>query len=65
MDRTAQEQAIAADLNLCDLISAIGSKSAKRKASAHRKACMAQIKAWNVADGINLSDDELMAELMA
>jgi len=65
MTRQAQEQAIAKDLELCDLIAAIGTRASKRKAAAHRKACMAQIKAWNVEDGLNLSDDELMAELMA
>jgi hypothetical protein len=60
------EQQIAADLNLCDLIAAIGNRSAKRKAAAHRKACFAAIKEMNKADGLDqLSHDELMAELMA
>jgi len=63
MARQAQEQAIAKDLDLCDLIAAIGTSASKRKAAAHRKACMAQIKAWNAEDGLNLSHDELLAEL--
>lgn len=65
MTRQAQEQAIAKDLELCDLIAAIGTRASKRKATAHRKACMAQIKAWNTEDGFNLSDAELLAELTA
>ena len=65
MTRHEQEQAIAKDLDLCDLIDALGTKSAKRKAKAQRAACYAQIKAWNDADGQpRASDDELMAELM-
>jgi len=60
------EQQIAADLNLCDLISAIGNRASKRKATIHRKACFAAIREMNKDDGLDqLSDDELMAELMA
>jgi hypothetical protein len=51
MTRAAQEQAIGRDLALCDLIDAIGSKDAKRKTRAHRRACYAQLRAWSVADG--------------
>jgi len=65
MDRHNQEQAIAADLALCDMIEAFGTPANKRKARAQRKACMAQIAAWNAADGQVLSDDELLAELAA
>lgn len=65
MTRQEQEQAIAKDLALCDLIDAIGKPSAKRKARAHRKACMNQIKVWNMQDGPALSIDDLFAELSA
>jgi hypothetical protein len=63
MTRHDQEQAIGKDLALCDLIDAIGKPSAKRKAQAHRKACMDQIKAWNIQDSPALSIDDLFAEL--
>lgn len=64
MTRHEQEQAIAKDLELCDLIMALGSPADKRKARKHRKACFAQIQAWNVEDGpVDL--DELMRELEA
>lgn len=60
------EQQIAADLNLCDMIQVLGTRSAKRKARAHRKACFAAIAEMNRAAGLDqLTDDELMAELMA
>jgi hypothetical protein len=60
------EQQIAADLDLCDMIAVFGNASAKRKARAHRKACFAAIAEINKADGFgNLSDDELLAELIA
>jgi hypothetical protein len=60
------EQQIAADLNLCDMISVFGNASAKRKARAHRKVCFAAIKEMNRAAGLaQLTDDELMAELLA
>lgn len=66
MTRHEQEQAIAKDLDLCDLIDALGTKSAKRKAKAQRAACYVQIKAWNDEDGPPwASDAELMAELMS
>jgi hypothetical protein len=60
------EQAIAADLDLCDMILAFGTPAAKRKARAHRKACFAEIARMNAESGLDkLSDDELLAELMA
>ena len=60
------EQQIAADLKLCDMIQVLGTRSAQRKARAHRKACFAAIAEMNRASGLDqLSDDELMAELMA
>lgn len=63
MTRQEQEQAIGKDLALCDLIDAIGKPSAKRKAKAHRKACIDQIKAWNIEESNTLSIDDLFAEL--
>lgn len=58
------EQQIAADLDLCDMIAAFGTRAAKRKATAHRRACFAAIKEMNKASGFgNMSDDELLAEL--
>ncbi len=66
MTRYEQEQAIGQDLALCDLIEAIGSKSAKRKAKAQRAACLAQVRAWNKADGLDaMTADELMEALEA
>lgn len=56
--------AIAADLDLCDLVDAFGSRSAKAKARKQRRVIFAAIRAQNVADGIaDMSDDELLAEL--
>ena len=60
------EQQIALDLNTIDLIMAIGSKSAKRKAAKHRAACFAEIKKMNEADGLcDKTDAELLTELFA
>jgi len=58
------EQKIAADLELCDMISVFGNRSAKRKATAQRKACFAAIREMNKRDGLDkISTDELLAEL--
>lgn len=66
MSRHQQEQQIAADLNLIAMIEFAGDKSAKRAAKAQRKAIQAQIKAWNVEDGLaDMTDAEILAELMA
>lgn len=66
MSREAAEQQIASDLNLIDMIEAFGAASAKRAARKQRRAIMAQIKAWNVEDGLaDMSADDLMRELMA
>jgi hypothetical protein len=60
------ERQIAADLDLIDLVFAIGSKSAKRKALAHRKACFAEIKKMNDAENLGeMSNEELLAQLLA
>ncbi len=66
MNRHAQEQQIAADLDLISLIEIAGDRNARRAAKAQRKAINAQIKAWNVEDGLSaMSDADLLAELMA
>jgi hypothetical protein len=65
-NRQAAEQQIAADMNLIGMIEAFGSASAKRAARKQRKAVMAQIKAWNIEDGLaDISDADLIAELTA
>jgi hypothetical protein len=65
--RHETEQAIARDLERCDIIAAMGTPSQKRRARAHRKACFAQIAAWNCENGggETMSDAELLAELGA
>ena len=65
-ERMTTEQQIGTDLNTIDLIMAIGSKSAKRKASKHRKACFAEIAKMNKNDGLSdLTDDELLSALLS
>jgi hypothetical protein len=62
---TNTEQQIAKDLEKIDLILAIGTKSQKRKAMAHRKACFAEIKRMNEADGLQqITDEKLLAALL-
>ena len=59
-------QAIAKDLDQCDLIMAIGNRKSKAVARKHRNACFDAIHAANIADGsINMTDDELLAALGA
>ena len=66
MTRQATEQQIGRDLELIDMIEALGSKSAKRKARAQRKAIHAQIKAWNIEDGlVGMSNEDILAGLLA
>lgn len=56
--------AIAKDLDTCDLMMAIGNAKARKIAKAHRKACMDAIDAANKADGLDcMSDDELLEAL--
>jgi hypothetical protein len=57
-----EERAIANDLNLCDLVLAVGGKKAKRKAKAHRRACFAQIQSWNKG-APSMTDAEILAAL--
>jgi hypothetical protein len=58
--------AIAKDLDACDLGIALTRGKLRARYVAHRKNCMAAIKAENAADGLNgMTDDELLAELAA
>jgi len=64
MNHEAELTAIAGDLELCDLMEAVGDTKAKRRATAHRKACMDRLHEMNVEDGISeMSIEEIMAEL--
>ena len=66
MTRHEAEQAIAADLDLCDLGMAMTKGATRRKYVAHRTACMAQIRQWNVEDGLGeMTAAEILAELTA
>lgn len=59
-----REQAIAADLDLCDLGQALTKGATRAKFTRQRKACFAEIKRMNQEDGLgNMTDDELLAEL--
>lgn len=58
--------AIAKDLDLCDLGTALTKGKTRRKFAQHRKMCMAAIKEANRNEGLDaMSDDELLAELIA
>ena len=61
----ALESAIAADLERCDVMLAIGSKAMKKAARTHREKCFEAIRAANRADGFDTgqTDEELLAEL--
>ena len=61
----ALESAIAADLDRCDVMLAIGSKSMKKAARTHREKCFEAIRAANRADGLDngQTDEELLADL--
>lgn len=62
--RSQQEQAIAADLNACDLGLLMTKGKVRRQYVAHRKACIAAIKQMNQDDGLaGMSDAELLAAL--
>ena len=66
MSRHADEQAIAHDLAAIDTALYFAKGAARRPLLAHKRHCMAQIKAWNREDQIdNMSIDELLAELAA
>ena len=59
------ENAIAADLERCDVMIAIGSKSMKKAARTHREKCFEAIRAANRADGLDngQTDEGLLTEL--
>jgi hypothetical protein len=58
------EQAIAADLDLCDLGEALTTGRRRTQFRKHRKACFAAIHQMNIDDGFAaLTDDEILAEL--
>ena len=59
------ENAIAADLERCDVMLAIGSKAMKKAARTHREKCFEAIRAANQADGLDngQTDEALLAEL--
>lgn len=58
--------AIAKDLNACDLFELFGNKREKAKARKHRKICMNAIKEANIRDGLDkMTAAELLAELTA
>jgi hypothetical protein len=64
--RHAAEQAIAADLALCDLGEGLTRGRARSAFRRQRAACLAQVRAWNAEDGVGgLTDDELLAALAA
>lgn len=57
-------EAMGRDLDLIDLVEAIGSKKAKQTARRQRKKIFAELHEMNECDGLNeMSDDELMKEL--
>ena len=58
------EQAIGADLDLCDVGLALTKGQARRRFAKHRKVCFAAIREMNATDGLDkLTDDEILAEL--
>lgn len=64
MDREATFQAIAADLELCEIGIALTKGATRRKYIAHRKACIEEIKRLNREDGLDeMSIEETLAEL--
>ena len=66
MSRHAAEQAIAHDLDVIATALYWAKGAARRPLLAHKRHCMAQIKAWNREDQIDgMSVDELLAELAA
>lgn len=66
MDRNTELSAIAQDLELCELGLATTTGALKRRYARHRKACLARIEEIAPVDPeiAELSDDELLAELM-
>ena len=61
---TTAEQAIARDLDQCDLGLALTGGKLKRRYAKHRRACFAAIRDMNKREGLDtLTDDEILAEL--
>lgn len=66
MTRHETEQAIAADLALCDMGLALTKGATRRKFVKHRKACIEAIREMNKQDGLDeMTLDEIFAELEA
>jgi len=64
MTRHETEQAIAKDLEAIDVALYFAKGAARKPLLAHKRHCMAQIKAWNREDEIdNMTVDELLEEL--
>lgn len=60
------EQAIATDLELCDLGIALTKGKLRRQYINHRKECFKALDELSKSDGFDkMSDDELLAELLA
>ena len=58
--------AMGRDLELIDLVEAIGGKKAKAAASRQRRAIFAELANMNKRDGLDaMTDDEILAELTA
>lgn len=63
---SATEQAIAHDLDLCDLGMVLTTGKRRAAYAKHHKACMAAIREMNISDGLDkMTADELLAELLA
>jgi hypothetical protein len=61
-----QEAAVGRDLELIDLVEAIGNRRAKASARKQRKAIYSAIREANIADGLDkMTDDELLEALQA
>lgn len=63
MTRREIEQAIAADLDMCDMGEVFTKGAMRARYRKHRKACFAEIAKMNREDGLNLTDDELLTAL--
>ncbi len=64
MTRDETFEAIAADLDLCDIGMALTKGAARRKFVKHRKACIAEIARLNKEDGLaDMTIDEIMKDM--
>ncbi len=55
--------AIAKDLELCDLGIALTKGKRRKRFESHRKECMKRIRQENLADGLDMSADDIFLEL--